>query len=457
MVLSDCYSWANEQFGHARLGDPRRTRRLVSLASSLAQHAGLSIVKSSQSTAQVEGAYRLIRNPSVSPQAIAEAGFTATVRACEAHPLLLALEDTTTINFSHSTASDDLGNTTTNPKTRGLLAHSVLMYAPDSALPVGLIEQQRWSRATDTYGVKHQRKERPYEEKESYRWQQASERMAERLGEIQKRVITVCDREADIWHYLHYKVSHGQRFVVRAAQNRRLEEAPGKLFELPEVLATAGSHTLNVMQKGGRAARQARMFISYSEVSIKNPDNSGQALPLTYVCCREQAEDGACWHLLTSEKVASAADARRIVSHYERRWLIEEYHKAWKSGGTCVESLRMQTRDNLERMVVIKAFIAVRVLGLRQGGISEETQNDSCEKILTPTEWKLLWVKLEGKPLPSQMPTLKWACLKLAKLGRWHDSKRTGRPGCVVMWDGWFRLQDMVEGYLVMKSLDQEI
>ncbi|EFN0939225.1 IS4 family transposase, partial [Escherichia coli] len=130
------------------------------------------------------------------------------------------------------------------------------------------------------------------------------------------------------------------------------------------------------------------------------------------------------------------------------------YHKAWKSGGTCVESLRMQTRDNLERMVVIKAFIAVRVLGLRQGGISEETQNDSCEKILTPTEWKLLWVKLEGKPLPSQMPTLKWACLKLAKLGRWHDSKRTSRPGWVVMWDGWFRLQDMVEGYLVMKSLD---
>lgn len=77
--------------------------------------------------------------------------------------------------------------------------------------------------------------------------------------------------------------------------------------------------------------------------------------------------------------------------------------------------------------------------------------------MLTPTEWKLLWVKLEGKPLPAQVPTLKWACLKLAKLGRWHDNKRTGRPGWIVMWDGWFRLQDMVEGYLVMKFLDQEI
>ena len=73
------------------------------------------------------------------------------------------------------------------------------------------------------------------------------------------------DREANIWHYLHYKVSHGQRFVMRAAQNRRLEEAPGKLFELPEVLAIAGSHMLNVMQKGGRAARQARMFRSWRE------------------------------------------------------------------------------------------------------------------------------------------------------------------------------------------------
>lgn len=95
--------------------------------------------------------------------------------------------------------------------------------------------------------------------------------------------------------------------------------------------------------------------------------------------------------------------------------------------------------------MVIKAFIVVRVLGLRQGGISEETQNDSCEKILTPREWKLLRVKLEGKPLPAQVPPLKWGCLKLAKLGRWHDSKRTGRPGWVVMWDGWFRLQDMIE------------
>ncbi|POB73491.1 hypothetical protein CRN62_10640, partial [Vibrio vulnificus] len=34
--------WAEEQFGHAKLGDPRRTARLVKMASDLAQHPGKS-------------------------------------------------------------------------------------------------------------------------------------------------------------------------------------------------------------------------------------------------------------------------------------------------------------------------------------------------------------------------------------------------------------------------------
>ncbi len=98
-------------------------------------------------------------------------------------------------------------------------------------------------------------------------WQQASERMAERLGEIQKRVITVCDREADIWHYLYYKVSHGQRGACCT------ESPAGRGTR--QALRTAGSpgnrrkpHA-ECDAKRRAAARQARMFISYSEVSIK--------------------------------------------------------------------------------------------------------------------------------------------------------------------------------------------
>ncbi len=93
--------WAEEQFGHARLGDPRRTARLVKMASDLAQHPGKSVVKSSPSPASMEGAYRFIRNDNVSSDDIAEAGFNATVNQVHHYPLLLAIEDTTTLSYKH--------------------------------------------------------------------------------------------------------------------------------------------------------------------------------------------------------------------------------------------------------------------------------------------------------------------------------------------------------------------
>jgi hypothetical protein len=469
MVLSDCYSWAKETFGCAQLGDTRRTNRLVTLAASLAKRIGVSIVKSSQSSAQIEGAYRLMRNPNVSPDAIAEAGFAATALAVSAHPLLLALEDTTSINFSHSTAFDDLGNTTTSKNIHGLLVHSVLLYAPGTDQMVGLIDQHRWTRDAEDYGKKHQRKQLPYEEKESYKWQQASERTAQRLGDTQSRIISVCDREADIWHYLDYKIKNKQRFVVRAAQNRLLSGQDERLLELPETLIEAGSYPLSVAQKGrsthkkdakARQARDTRVSIRFSPVKVRMPGSTSDenAVSLTYISCQEEIENGACWDLLTSEAVNTAEEARVIISYYERRWLIEEYHKAWKSGGTQVEQLRMQTRENLERMIVILAFIAVRVLALRQGGIAEEGMPErTCEEVLSPLEWKLLWLKQEKKAVPKVAPTLRWTYLNLAKLGGWNDSKRTGRAGWIVMWEAWFRLQDMIEGYQLAKSLDQKI
>ena len=53
----------------------------------------------------------------------------------------------------------------------------------------------------------------------------------------------------------------------------------------------------------------------------------------------EGKENGLKWVLLTSETINSFKDAREIVKYYEVRWKIEEYHKAWKSGGTQVEKL----------------------------------------------------------------------------------------------------------------------
>ncbi|MBS0045241.1 IS4 family transposase, partial [Shewanella sp. M16] len=105
---------------------------------------------------------------------------------------------------------------------------------------VGLIEQHRWARDREAYGQKKQRAKRDYEQKESYKWQRASAAMATRLGPQMQKVISVCDREADIIEYLRFKTDTQQRFIVRSMQSRCIEEDQHKLYAFSETLQSAG-------------------------------------------------------------------------------------------------------------------------------------------------------------------------------------------------------------------------
>lgn len=460
MFLNEPLLWAQSIFQNAQLGDIRRTQRLVKLAAHLAAHTGQSIVQSLSSSADIEAAYRFVRNDNISPDAIAEAGFTATVQACEAFNCLLALEDTTSLEFSHQSVADELGHITSHKCSSGLEAHSVLLFAPTTQQVVGLIEQHRWARDREAHGQKKQRAKRVYEEKESYKWQRASQAMATRLGPQMSKVISVCDREADIIEYLRYKTDTRQRFIVRSMQSRCIEEDQNKLYEYSETLHSAGERIVQVQQKGGRKARVARCEIRFAAVTVKVPANkTGQPVPMFYVGCQENdTADGLCWHLLTSEVVTTAQQAQHILDCYERRWLIEDFHKSWKTGGTQVEKLRMQSKDNLERMIVLLAFIATRIQQLRcYGRQAEQAKERTCEELLSPLAWKLLWLKTEKTKPPKQAPNVHWAYLSLGKLAGWNDSKRTGIVGWERLWEGWFKLQTILEGYHLALSLEQKM
>ncbi|HEX04132.1 MAG TPA: hypothetical protein ENH10_03115 [Bacteroidetes bacterium] len=57
---------------------------------------------------------------------------------------------------------------------------------------VGLLDQAWWTRDRATAGKGRDRKRRRYEDKESYKWEAASRRSADRLGpELMSRVATV--------------------------------------------------------------------------------------------------------------------------------------------------------------------------------------------------------------------------------------------------------------------------
>ena len=460
MLIKDTEEWASNLFSNAKLGDKRRTKRLVKLSHLMASNTGSSIVKAAGTQASVEGAYRFLRNDNIDANDIAIAGFSSLLPALTLSNKMLALEDTSTLSYRHN-VTKELGFTGASKKckAKGMLAHSVLMVDAQTEQTIGLAEQHRWCRKDEDFGTKHQRKQREYKTKESYKWQRSSEAMTARYASVMDNIISVFDRESDIFEYIAYKDKHQQRFVVRAKHERIVTDNGDKLTAYINQQSSALSYQVKIQQKGGRKARIANVAVRFASVTIFPPKKQAKCddINLTLISCNEiSPPEGAkalCWKLYTNEAVDCAVNALQIVRYYELRWRVEEYHKAWKSAGTQVESFRLQTRQNLEKIIVITAFIAVRLLQLRElVGNKEQAKTISCEGYFAPLEWKLMWSKTETNALPKNAPSLYWAYYALAKLGRWHDSKRTGVVGWEALWDGWFALNQLLEGARFMQQ-----
>lgn len=465
MYEGDEQLWAEGQFGRCDFGDRRLTKRVIDYAARQARNPAVSthaVCKGNDAAA--EGAYRMLRNIAVTPEKIEVSVFQETADECIKHPTLLAIQDTTGVSYPHS-VKDKLGDL---GASRGFYVHSTLMADAETGDPIGLIDQLRINRDDDRAGAESRRK-RPYKEKESYRWQQSTERMIGRLLSTDN-VITVCDREADIFEYLDY-LTPRHRFVVRASRDRSLETAQRQLlWAFMEEQPVLGTKTVEIAQRGGqrgttkqkkRAARPARtatLEIRAAVVKLRRPQTAcreaSKTISAAVVYLREvnpsEDEQQLEWMLLTSEPIATVAQIHTIVGYYERRWVIEDFHKSWKSGCN-VETRRLQSPENLERLMVILAPIAVRLLQLRSA--AQQRPKEPCDILLSTEEVQCLWVKTNPtKPLPKKRPTIRWAVQTIAKLGGWRDTKRTGRIGWITLWRGWREFQDIVEGWRLARQ-----
>jgi hypothetical protein len=261
-----------------------------------------------------------------------------------------------------------------------------------------------------------------------------------------------------VYEYLGYKVAQGQRYVVRAAWDRRTSEATRRLFAAVEGSAVVGETTVQVAQRGGRRARVARLALRGCRVEIREPKwrDKGGLLRVNAVLGVERhpppGEPGLRWLLLTSEPVEGAEAVREVLHIYAQRWRVEEFHKAWKSG-TRVEHARLQAVSNLERLAVILAFVAVRLLQLREALDEPAARTQPCTEVLDEVQWQVLWMTGSRRALPSEPPSMRWAYEALARLGGWGDSKRTGRAGWETLWAGWFALNERVDGFRIAQHI----
>jgi hypothetical protein len=410
--------------------------------------------------------YRLLRNAEIAPAAIAAGGYQATLRRARSCEVLLAVEDSTSLAYRHSVAAE-LGVTGSSAQalSKGFIVHSVMLLDGSSGATVGLLEQQRWTRAAEAHGQKHQRKQRAYADKESFKWQRAGEVVRARLGEaLSRRTIAVCDREADIAEYLLWQQQMKGRYVVRSAHDRSLTGAAGRLWKTLEEAPALGTQEIEIAQRGGRPGRRAEVSLRAQAVAIACAGGKG-SVGCHAVLVREDhppvGVEALEWVLLTSEPVSTQADVLDILWIYGRRWRIEDFHKAWKSG-TRVEGLRPRSADNLERGVVVLAFVAIRLLQLqelvypplqRPGHAQPKLTQQSCDTLLTATEWAVLYMTVHKSAPPLQAPSADWAYRSIAKLGGWMNTQRTGRPGWQTIWSGMFRLAERVDAHVLTLKL----
>ncbi|MBL8117165.1 MAG: IS4 family transposase [Anaerolineae bacterium] len=366
---------------------------------------------------------------------------------------VLLVQDTTSFNFSHHRATTGLG-ALENEHAVGFLAHNTLAVS-EAGLPLGVLKQQVWVRNTAETGKRHQRHERAFIDKESYKWADGLPEYGDLPQDVQP--IVVCDAEAHIYELLDVLHQRNFDFVIRAADYRSFTPEGQALFEAVAQQTAQAHFTLDLKRRPDREARAAHMQLRFGTVTLRRPrraDASASTLTLSVVDVQEhdppEGEKAVHWLLLTALPVQTAAEARQITTWYSFRWLIERLHYVLKSGCKLEESqLRQAVR--LERLLAVYTLVAWRILWLTYQ--ARLTPDAPCTVALQPSEWQALYLFTQRqRHLPINPPSLRQAVHWIAQLGGFLGRTGDGEPGVKALWRGWTRLHDIVATFILLQS-----
>ena len=311
-MLDEAHYWAETQFGAAELGDIRRTGRLVSTMAAIARAPDESLPRQLGSLAGAKAAYRLFDCGAVTREAVMDPHLAQCRAEAARHPIVLMVHDDTTLDFSTHRRLQGAGRVGDDHGT-GFLAHSCLAVLP-SGETLGLAHQTIWARPPK--GVT-----RPT--RESAVW-------AETIATIGRPpagslFVSVGDRGADVFEHLESVRDTGWDAVIRAAQDRRLAAGGGSLTALRAARAMGAA---TVLTRQGEAV----VCVAWRELELLPPRNGPAGRAPIRVSGVRVWNDTLEWLLLTTRPVESLDQALEIIAWYTRRWIVEEFHKAWKTG-----------------------------------------------------------------------------------------------------------------------------
>lgn len=448
-VELDVNLWAQQQFESCELGDARRTARAIKAAAQFAADPSASTPDQTETWSDCKAAYRLFDEEDVTFAALATPHWRQTVAAAPRHCLLIG--DTTIVSFGADRDIDGLG--IIEGHTFGYLLHSALMVDADSEAIVGLAGQTiHYRRSVPTGETARQSKLR---ERETKVWGDVIDLAGPPPEGV--RFTHVFDRGGDSFEVYCHLLLHRCDWVVRAATLTRLVRTPsGNQEQLKHYLATlppTGSYELKLRANHQQPARTAQVEVRQGAIGLPVPKDCGcyarecgiTFMTMNVVEVREvNVPPGVAplrWVLLTSHDTSTFDQAWRVIEYYEKRPLIEEFHKALKTGCR-LEERQYRTARRLEALTAVLSVVAVRLLQLKS--VARVDPERPAEQVV-PKRWihMLACVRKSRKPIR----TVRDFFRGLAGLGGFLGRKHDGEPGWITLWRGFEKLNLLLRGY----------
>lgn len=451
--------WPEEELAQAELGDQRLTKRLVSILRDFYARPQANVPQACQTRAKTKAAYRFLAHPEVTLDKILHSHYESTMGRLKEEKIILAVQDTTSLNYSTHMATGDLGPIDNHPTDLGLFVHDTLCFNPEG-IPLGLMDVQCWARDGRSLGkekVDHHKL--PIEQKESNKWLVSFRKVTEAQERCpQSMFVSIGDREADIYELFELALQEPARrkaqLLVRAMHNRSLAEDQGHLWEMLNRQPVSGIQELRIPRQGKRKARVAQLEVRFARVGLKPPPRKKNLPDLTIwaVLAREinppEGIDSLEWMLLTTMEVNTFDQAVEKLNWYTVRWGIEVYHRTLKSGCK-IEERQLGTADRIESCLAIDMIVAWRIIYLTRLG--RDAPDVPCTVYFEEAEWKALSAYITKNPVPpTKTPTLREATWAVASLGGFLGRKGDGYPGTKSLWLGLQRLDDLTDMWKIM-------
>jgi hypothetical protein len=454
--MDQALRWAEEEFGQAKLGDVRRTRRLVTMGAELARQPAGTVTRACASSASREGAFRWLESDAVRVEPVRDALVQAALGRCAEHALVYVSIDGTSLTLTDKSGEKGLGAVGSwSMGSRGMHAMTAFAVASNGC-PIGVCGQRMWIRQSRSRHA-NARRSGDLQDRETRFW---LELLMESHAEFAKSAPGCTpwyqlDRGADCWPVLALARRSDLLLTVRATHDRRIDGRVAHLWSVLERSSLMGYLHVDVPARPGRRkrqrrdgrrywtaaprkARKAKVAVRAATVPLLLTTATGTSFTVDFnaVLVREvgPVKDRLEWLLLTTHPVRTRSDALAVVHGYKHRWRIEELHRTWKRGLCRVEDTQLRSREAIFKWATLLAAVASRAMRLTY--LARKQPDLPAAEELSRFELRaLIALRMPKGVALDDVPTLSQAVRWLADLGG-YTGPWNGPPGPTIVGRG---------------------